>query len=118
MSIDFVHCVGQPDETGIYTGEAVTRAPNSSCLHSCHTQARRSQEAAAARAEGLSARVEELECDLDDALQRCESMHHELDEAVAGVSAASSARKMADELQIEVERLQRLLEAAEESKVH
>jgi hypothetical protein len=80
-------------------------------------QARRDEEAVSMRVEGLSARVEELEADLDDALQRSDRMQEELDDATAAVAAASGAQKLANELQIEVARLQGLLEAADQTSL-
>ncbi len=73
----------------------------------------RKQEAAERRAEGLAARVEEVEGELDDAMQRCEIMQERHDDDAAAAAAAAAAPSSPKSME---QAVAQLLPAAEEGK--
>jgi DNA repair exonuclease SbcCD ATPase subunit len=75
-------------------------------------QAQRKLAEALNRAEGLSARVEELEAELDDMSQRCESLRMEDEDAA---EAAIESHASTAELHSEIARLRQLLVASDVS---
>jgi hypothetical protein len=79
-------------------------------------QARREHQAAVTKAEGLSARVEELEAELDDAMMQCEGVRQRL-VPHAATTASTGHHTETDQLQHEVGRLQQLLDTAQASRV-
>ena len=84
--------------------------------HSLADQARREHQAAVTKAEGLSARVEELEAELDDAMMQCEGVRQRL-VPHAATTASTGHHTETDQLQHEVGRLQQLLDTAQASRV-